>query len=287
MSIKVEGLTKCYGKSMALGRVSVEFEDNKIYGLLGRNGAGKSTLLNIISNRIFADEGNVFVDGENARENDSALSKIYLMSENTLYPRDMRVEEVFKWSRRFYKNFDEERAYELAKEFELNTHKKLKQLSTGYSSIFKLIVALCVNTPYVLLDEPVLGLDANNRDLFYRLLIEKYSAQPFTIIVSTHLIEEISSIIEQAVIIEDGRILVNSSREELLASGYSVSGKSSEVDDYISDKEIIGADTLGGLKTAYILGKPEENISDSLEITAIDLQKLFVKLTDSKEAHHD
>lgn len=283
MSIEIKNLTKNFGNVTALDNVSLSFENNKIYGLLGRNGAGKSTLLNIITNRIFKTSGEILIDNENHEENDNAISKIYLMSEKTLYPRDMKIKDIFKWSKRFYPDFDTERAYELSKMFELNTNKKVKALSTGFTSIFKLIIALCVNTPYVFLDEPVLGLDANNRELFYKLLIEKYSEKPFTVIISTHLIEEISSFIENAVIIDSGKVIVNTTREELLQSGYSVSGKICDVNNYISDKEIIGEDTFGGLKTAYVMGKPDTDISENLEVTSMDLQKLFVKLTNTKE----
>ena len=79
MSIEIKGLTKQYGETTALDNVTLKFENNKIYGLLGRNGAGKSTLLNIITNRIFTTSGEVLVDGENVRENDRAISKIYLI----------------------------------------------------------------------------------------------------------------------------------------------------------------------------------------------------------------
>lgn len=283
MSIEIKKLTKKFGNVTALDNVSLNFENNKIYGLLGRNGAGKSTLLNIITNRVFKTSGEILIDNENNEENDKAISKIYLMSEKTLYPQDMKIKDVFKWSKRFYPDFDTKRAYELSKLFDLNTNKKVKALSTGFTSIFKLIVALCVNTPYVFLDEPVLGLDANNRELFYKLLIEKYSKEPFTVVISTHLIEEISSFIENAIIIDNGKVVVNTTTEELLQSGYSISGKISDVDNYISDKEIIGEDTFGGLKTAYVMGRPDADISEDLEVTSIDLQKLFVKLTNTRE----
>ncbi len=284
MSIEIKNVTKKFGDNTALNNVSISFGENKIYGLLGRNGAGKSTLLNIITNRLFATEGKVLVDNEPACENDKAQEKIYLMSEKTLYPQDMKLNSILKWTKNFYPNFDMDKAMEYAKIFKLDTKKKMKALSTGYTSIFKLIIALSVNTPYVILDEPVLGLDANHRELFYQLLIEKYSEEPFTIIISTHLIEEISALIEEAVIINEGEVLVHKTREELLSSGYSVSGKATEVDAYISGKEIIGADTLGGLKTAYVMGRPDSNIPENLEITPLDLQKLFVKLTNTKEA---
>lgn len=283
MSIEVKNLTKKFGETTALDDVTLTFEKNKIYGLLGRNGAGKSTLLNIISNRVFATKGEVTINNMPACENDKALSNVYIMSEKTLYPQDMKVKDVYKWSAKFYPNFDTKRAIELSKLFELKIDKKIKALSTGFSSIFKLIVGLCVNTEYVFFDEPVLGLDANNRELFYKLLIEKYAEEPFTIVISTHLIEEISGIIENAIIIDNGKILVNTTRDQLLSSGYSISGKKNDVDNFILDKEVIGEDVLGGLKTAYVLGDTPNNLPDDLEITPLDLQKLFVKLTNSKE----
>lgn len=284
MSIEIKNVTKKFGDNTALNNVSISFGENKIYGLLGRNGAGKSTLLNIITNRLFATEGEVTIDNLQACENDKAQEKIYLMSEKTLYPQDMKLKAILKWTKNFYPNFDMDKAMEYAKIFKLDINKKMKALSTGYTSIFKLIIAMSVNTPYVILDEPVLGLDANHRELFYQLLIEKYSEEPFTIIISTHLIEEISALIEEAVIISEGEVLLHKTREDLLALGYSVSGKATEVDAYIAGKETIGVDALGGLKTAYVMGRPDSDISENLEITTLDLQKLFVKLTNSKEA---
>ena len=84
--IEIKEVSKGYKDTKALDHVSVQFEDGKIYALLGRNGAGKSTMLNIISNRIFPDQGEVLVDGKPARENDQVQQNMYLMSEQTLYP---------------------------------------------------------------------------------------------------------------------------------------------------------------------------------------------------------
>jgi len=277
--IEIKNVSKNYGKVQALSNVNLTFEGKKIYGLLGRNGAGKSTLLNIITSRIFADDGEVLIDGIPAKENDHALRKVYLMSEKNFYPGKMKIKQVFKWTRQFYPDFDEDYANKLAECFELNTGKTVKSLSTGYNSIFKLIIALSVNTPYVLLDEPVLGLDANHRDLFYKVLIEKYSQSPCTMVISTHLIEEVSNIIENIVIIKKGRIIKNESCESLLASGYSVAGTASKVDNYIAGRNVLGIDNLGGLKQAYLLGKIDDEIPDGIEIGKLDLQKLFIQLT--------
>ena len=153
-------------------------------------------------------------------------------------------------------------------------------LSTGYETIFKVILALSVNVPFVFFDEPVLGLDANHRELFYRRLLEKYSEEPFTAVISTHLIEEVSNVIEEIIIIKKGRIIHSESREELLRKGYTVSGSAARVDSYIRDKNVIGTDALGGLKTAYLLGSPDRTaLPEGLEISGMDLQKLFIQLT--------
>ena len=280
--IEIKKISKSFGDVQALKDVSVVFEENKIYGLLGRNGAGKSTLLNVITSRIFADSGEVTVDGITAADNDLALQKIYMMSEKNYYPDTMKIKDAFKWTKEFYPDFDAAYAKTLADRFELNLNKRIKSLSTGYSSIFKIVTALSTNVPYILLDEPVLGLDANHRDLFYKIVIEKYSANPCTIIISTHLIEEAAGVIEQVVVIKDGSIIRDEPREELLSKGYTVSGVATAVDAFLSGKNVIGADTLGGLKTAYVLGTIDRTkVSAGLEISKMDLQRMFIQLTNT------
>ena len=281
-SIVINNISKSYGKVQALDQVSLELEENKIYGLLGRNGAGKSTLLNIITNRIFPDRGEIIVNGESKYEEDTVQRNIYLMSEENYYPQVMRIRNVFRWSKEFYPNFDIDYANSLAEKFSLDVSKNVKGLSTGYRSIFKVIVALAANAPYTLFDEPILGLDANHRDLFYKLLLESYEKNPRTIVISTHLIEEVANIIEDIIIIKDGRILKNESCEELLSSGYTISGKISLVDEYIAGKHVIGEDVLGGLKSAYIIGNIDQSsLPRELELAKLDLQKLFIQLTNS------
>ena len=280
-AIEIKNLTKKYGKVTALDDISFSFESGKIYGFLGRNGAGKTTLLNIIANRIFPDGGEVMIDGLPARENMQVHEKLHCMTEANLYDGDLKVREHFKWIGRFYDCFDAEKAFEIAKRFGLDTSKKFRALSRGYQSIFKLTVALALNVPYVIFDEPVLGLDANHRELFYELLLKDYELNERTIIIATHLIEEVASLIEEVVLIDGGKILLCDNAESLLSSGYSVSGHAQEVDMYCAGKNVIGCDELGNLKIAYIMGE-KEKLSDGsgLAFSPMNLQKLFVKLTE-------
>ena len=283
--IEVTDISKTFKDTNALTHVNLHFEENTIYGLLGRNGTGKTTLLNIINNRLFPDSGTVTLDGDTLTENTAALSRCFLTNENNLYPESMKVKDAFKWSQVFYPDFDMDYAGKLSKLFELPQKKKIKSLSTGYQSIFKNIVALSVNVPFVFLDEPVLGLDAYHRELFYKVLIEKYAERPFTAVISTHLIEEAANIIEQVIVIKSGQIICSKSLEELLASGYCVSGPAAQTDSYIQTKNVIGTESLGGLKTAYILGIPDPDMPSGLEISRMDLQKLFIRLTDMPESY--
>lgn len=287
-AIQIKNITKRYKDVTALDDVSFSFEFGKIYGFLGRNGAGKTTLINIIANRIFADQGEILIDGIPAKENMGVHEKIFCMSEADLYDRGLKVKDHFKWTNRFYTDFDLEKAFELSQKFNLDTNKRFKALSKGYQSIFKLIIALSLNVPYVIFDEPVLGLDANHRELFYSLLLKEFENNERTLIIATHLIEEVSNIIEEVVLIDKGKILVQETVEELLEKGYSVSGAAQEVDRYCVGRNVIGYDELGGLKVAYVLGEktvlPQES---NLQITAMNLQKLFVKMTEKGGGEND
>jgi len=173
-------------------------------------------------------------------------------------------------------------ALALADKFALNTRKRIKALSTGYSSIYKIIVALSCNAPVLLLDEPVLGLDANFRDLFYRELIVRYSEKPCTIVISTHLIEEAADVIEHVFIINNGRVILDDSTQNVLAAGCTVTGPVALVDAFVAGQRILGSDTLGGIKSVYLLGTPDASAAPAgVEISRMKLQSLFIHLTNA------
>ena len=279
MSITVSQLSKQYGPVTALDGVSLSLEDGKIYGLLGRNGAGKSTLMKLMSDRIRPTAGEILVDGKSVHNN---TGRIYMMSEDNLYVDSMKVRDIFRWTGEFYGGFDQALADRLCEEFELNPKKKATSLSTGYKSICKLITALCVDADYIFMDEPVLGLDAWHRELFYRSLLETYADRPRMFLLSTHLIEEVAGVIEDVIIIDKGKILRTDSVENLLRSGYNITGAAAAVDDYCRGKEVLGCDTVGGIKTAAVLGRAED-VPAGLTVSPLDLQKLFIRMTEKRE----
>ena len=266
--IRVDHVSKSFGKAKALDDVSLSFEHGKIHALLGRNGAGKSTLLGLIANRLVPTSGRIFVDGEPAADNARALAKLYCMNDKKMYPENLRLDNLFKEMGRFYEGFDRTAAAGFAEAFGLDLRKKIGSLSTGYRSIYQLVVGLSLDVDYLLLDEPVLGLDANHRELFYKLLLDDYLEKQRTV-----------------TIVDRGRVLLASSAEELRASGYSVSGRTADVAAYCAGMEVLDVEELGGLSVAYVQGKPDAaRLNERLDVAPLNLQKLFVKLTEKEEA---
>lgn len=280
--IEIKNVSKRFGRVQALGGVSLCLEEPGIYGLLGNNGAGKTTLLNIITSRLYPDGGEVLMDGVPMADNDRALGRLFMLGEKNLYPEEMRVRQAFEATGCFYPAFDPKRAKALAERFGLNLKSKIMSLSTGYRSIFRIVLALSVGASYLLLDEPVLGLDAQHRDLFYKLLIELYAERPCCILLSTHLIQEAAPIIGHAVILRQGRILRNAPAEEMLANAHTVTGPAAAVDAYLSGLRVLSASSLGGLKTAYVEGPRPAVRPGGLEPGQADLQGYFIALMEEE-----
>lgn len=282
MSLEIKNITKDYKDKKALDTINITFEPNKIYGLLGRNGAGKSTLLNIINNRSVPTSGQVILDDDNVFDNETSLNNIYLMSEDNLFPSSMKVKDIFKISEQFYGSFDWELAEKMVTEFELSPKMTFKKLSTGYRSIAKLITALCVPCDYIFLDEPVLGLDAAHRELFYGFLIETYDARARTFIISTHLIEEITNLLERVIIIDKGQVAVTEDISTILETSFTLSGPKTSVLAAVKDTKILGQEELGDFISVHITGQLPDNFSNDISVSPLNLQNYFVQLTKRK-----
>lgn len=283
--LTVKNLTKKYRHDIILDDLSFTLAPAKIYGLLGRNGAGKSTLLNIISNRIFPTGGEVLLGKNNVNNNDDVLSKIFLMSEVNLYPRGMKIKQTFELADVAYDNFDYDLANRLAKLFELDPQAKVTNLSTGQRTAAKLIVALAVNADYILMDEPILGLDANHRDLFYKELVKSYQEKPRTFVLSTHLIEEIQQLVEHVLILHNHKLISDEDTDEMLAKAYAISGPAKLVDEYTTGMRILKKENMGNIQTSYVFNHLDDTrvIPDQVKIEHYDLQHLFMYLTDGRE----
>ncbi len=284
MILETKMLQKSYGSVKALKDFTVRLDSNKIYGLLGRNGAGKTTFLNLITSRIFADSGEIMLFGQNAVENQEVLPKVCYMPEKNLFIPSMRVNQIIRSAAEFYENFDLEYANLLCSKFGLEKKKKYKALSRGFESVLRVVIGLAARTPLTIFDEPVLGLDAAVRDLFYKELIEDYMEHPRTFIVSTHLIEESADIFEEALIIKEGVLVEHLSVEELKERARYISGKASSVDAAIAGLKVLHSEMVGNVKVCAVFEHFTDEIYKKMEsfevdISPIPVQKLFIYLT--------
>lgn len=283
MSIECREISKRFGRTQALDKVSLTLESGHIYGLLGNNGAGKSTLLSILTDRQLPDHGGVTIDDQPIRNNDRALEKVFLVGEQNFFPDDMKVRRAFQVMAYFYPHFDLDYALDLSRQFGLSLKKKIVNLSTGYASIFRLVLGLSVNTPYLFFDEPVLGLDAQHRDLFYRLLVEKFIDTPCTVVLSTHLIAEVENLIDHTIILREGKILQNAPTEDLMAGASTLSGPAGLVEEFLSGREVLTSHSLGGLKSVTFRGALTEPLPPGLELGPVSLQDYFISLQEAED----
>ncbi|MGF2008359.1 ABC transporter ATP-binding protein [Lactococcus lactis] len=207
------------------------------------------------------------------------------MSEDDLYPSKLKIKSLFHLMEGFYGNFDWRLANEMLSEFELEPTKRMNKLSTGYRSIAKLIIALCVPCEYIFLDEPVLGLDANHRELFYNYLIETYQENPRTFVISTPLIEEISNLLEKVIILDKGKIIKDDSVENILENTHIVTGSIEEVETFTKQLQILEKTTLGGSLTAYVKGELPQKKMGNIKIESMSLQDYFMKIASKKKGN--
>ncbi|MGE6401373.1 ATP-binding cassette domain-containing protein [Bacillus cereus] len=283
-ALETKDLTKKYKKKLAVNEVTINVENHKIYGLLGRNGAGKTTLLNLLAGQIISSSGSVSIFGENVFENSKAMQKICFVKVKEETHLSNKIKEIFELCNMFYKNWDQKYAEELAGKFQLNMKEKYHKLSHGMQTVVGIIQGLASRAPITIFDEPTTGLDAAHRELFYSLLLEDYGEYPRTIILSTHLVEEVTHIIEDVIIIKEGRLVVQSSVEDLLQQGHIISGRKDKVDEFSINKKVINREVYGKKGIAVIWEELSSDDYYSLEkegiaVDRITLQKLFIHIT--------
>ncbi|SDS78079.1 ABC-2 type transport system ATP-binding protein [Paenibacillaceae bacterium GAS479] len=280
-------LTKTYANQQALDGVSLRLEANRIHGLLGRNGAGKTTLMSIATAQLFATSGEVRIFGQAPYENRDALSRVCFIKESQRYPEVFTVSDMMAVASTLYPNWDASFADRLTDEFRLPRRKKIKGFSRGMLSSVGIIIGLASRAELTLFDEPYLGLDAVARGLFYDRLIEDYAENPRTIVLSTHLIDEVSRLLEEVHVIDRGRLLLHEDTELLRSRAYTVTGPAAKVDAFINGRRLLRREALGGSAHAALLASSPSEQAEAraagLETAPLPLQQLIVYLTGHNE----
>ena len=210
--LEVKHLTKTFDGKKILDDVNLVIPEGKIIGLLGKNGAGKSTLIKSINDLLTIDEGEILFKGKKlgvySKENISYLP------ERTYLDKSMKVSEIIDYFSEFYKDFDKERAYRLLKDLKLDSEKRIIKMSKGMQEKLQLILVMSRDADLYILDEPLSGVDPATRDYILDTILSNFK-EGASIIISTHLITDIERILDEVVLIDEGKIVLNSSADEL------------------------------------------------------------------------
>jgi len=281
--VEVDNLSKHFGDVTALDRVSFSIAKDSITGLLGRNGAGKTTIMQLLTGQDFVTEGDVRVFGHRPAENAQVLRNISFIKESQRYPDDFRPKHVFASAPWFFENWDATFAERLVDDFQLPVNRAIKKLSRGQLSAVGVIVGLASRAPLTFFDEPYLGLDAVARQIFYDRLLSDYAEHPRTVVLSTHLIDEVSNILEHVVVIDKGRIIMDAASEDVRGSATTVVGMRAAVDEFVAGREILHRDGIGGLVSVTV-GRLDADdrraaAAAGLELAPVSLQQLIVRKT--------
>jgi ABC-2 type transport system ATP-binding protein len=284
-SIEVRGLELRYGDLTALHDLTFTLEGPGIFGLLGRNGSGKTTLLSVLAGFRRASEGSVRIDGEPVFEHAGVIRDVCLIREGgDTVDGGERVETALRFAAAMRPRWDGDYAHELLEGFQVSTKQKVGQLSRGQRAALAVTLGLASRAPVTMFDEAHLGMDAPSRYRFYDELLRDYMEHPRTVILSTHLIEEVSSLFGEVVIIDAGRLVLHDDAEAFRSRGVTLTGPAPAVDAFIDGLTVLNERQLGQTKSVVLYGELDEGArwraaDAGLELGPLPLQDLFVHLT--------
>ena len=244
--IEARGLRKVFGKTVALDGVSLRVEEGRILGLIGPNGAGKTTALDAILGLI-PYEGELRVLGRDPwSERDSLMRDVCFIADVAVLPRWLRVSQALDYLAGVHPRFDRTKAEAFLCKTTIQRKSKVRELSKGMVTQLHLALVMAIDARLLVLDEPTLGLDILYRKQFYDSLLNDYFDHRRTIVVATHQVDEIQHVLTDLMFINQGRIVLSCSMEEIEARYVEVS---------VNPNQLAAARTLKPIHERQLLGR--------------------------------
>ncbi len=287
LGVEVNGLKLNYGRFTAIHDMSFKLTGGKIYGLLGRNGSGKTSLLSVLASFRKQTAGSVAIGGQPAFENEAVMEQVCFIQESGHMMEGVKVRDALDLAARFWPNWDEDYARRLADLYDLPLNRQVMKLSRGMKSSLGVTIGLASRAPVTIFDEAYLGMDAPSRYSFYEEILRDYMDNPRTFILSTHLIEEVGSLFEEVLIVDQGRLILHEEADALRMRATAVSGGTEAVERFIEGLNVLDDRSLGTSRTVMLYEelsaqRRKQAQLEGLQLEPIALQDLFVQLTKNR-----
>ncbi|MDO5494191.1 MAG: ABC transporter ATP-binding protein [bacterium] len=245
IGFEFENLVHRFGDVTALENATATVRPGTITGLVGRNGAGKTTLLGLAAALRPVQKGRLLVGGQPPWENAEITTQVCLMREKGGVFEDMKTRETLSWMADLRPNWDGEYARQLLDLFEVRIKGKPEQLSRGKRSALSVAIALASRAPLTMVDEVYLGMDAVARRMFYDQMMADYVAHPRTILLSSHLLDEVEDLMEDVIVLNRGRVAASGETDEVRRQ-FSTNGRLASLTDVLV--AVSGAHTEGAAR---------------------------------------
>ena len=282
--VQLNGLSVRYGRSVALEQLTANFTAGTVTGLIGRNAAGKSTLLATIAGFRQPSRGQVLIDGRPPFENADVMATICLVREGGDLLTSSSVKANLALARDLRSSWDAELADRLIEQFAIPLRKRVESLSRGQRSSLAAVIGLASRAPLTIFDEVYLGMDVPSRYAFYDALLAEQIREPRTVIISSHFLEEAEQLLEKAMILHRGRILLAGSIDELGSRGGRVIGPRQQALEFSQGRRILSEQNLGVYTAVSFEGQLTEADrlraqETGLQLERLSLQDLYASLT--------
>lgn len=286
-AVQTRDLSVRYGKKEVLSSVALDLAPGRIHGLLGRNGTGKTTLMATLASLRSPHHGSVQIDGHDPFESERLMAGICLIRESGDVIADESLTATLDIVQRSRPTFDRAYADRLLADFGLEPRSTPSNLSRGQESAFGAVIGLASRAPLTMFDEVHLGMDAPTRQQFYDALIADFAEHPRTIIIASHLINEIESFLETVTILAAKTVLLSDESERLRTQGITLTGPTDAVQRICQGHAVVGHRDLGPTREVVLFEKLDSATELAAQEAGISvgpapLQDLFIHLT--KEA---
>ncbi len=210
--LKCTNLTKSFDNKKVLDNINLTITNNKIVGLLGKNGTGKTTLIKLINDLLTPSKGEILING--SKPSIKTKEIIAYLPERNFLDKNMTIKQTLIFFNEFYKNFDIKKAQKLLKDLNLEENQKLTKMSKGMLEKLSLILVMSRKAKLYILDEPLGGVDPATRDYILDTILTNFE-EDASIIISTHLIEDIEKILDEVIFIDKGKIVLHEKADTL------------------------------------------------------------------------